>query len=217
LKNALREGSLLTTQTPIPVGVSIAQVIERCAEAAGWGTSGEWRVESGEQLAVSSKQSDANPSSFILHPSSFNSIQSLPPNPKALRRGRGFACALKNVGFSFGFPERCEATVELRGRAEIEQVILRHAGADVGQGAHTVFRQMAAAAVGVDPDQVELDVSDTATSGDSGSASASRMTFMAGNAIRQAAAKALDAWENEDRPAIGHARYVPPPTEALDP
>jgi CO/xanthine dehydrogenase Mo-binding subunit len=217
LKNALREGSLLTTQTPIPVGVSIAQVIERCAEAAGWGTSGEWRVESGEQLAVSSKQSDANPSSFILHPSSFNSIQSLPPNPKALRRGRGFACALKNVGFSFGFPERCEATVELRGRAEIEQVILRHAGADVGQGAHTVFRQMAAAAVGVDPDQVELDVSDTATSGDSGSASASRMTFMAGNAILQAAAKALDAWENEDRPAIGHARYVPPPTEALDP
>jgi CO/xanthine dehydrogenase Mo-binding subunit len=141
----------------------------------------------------------------------------LPPNPKALRRGRGFACALKNVGFSFGFAERCEATVELRGGAEIEQVILRHAGADVGQGAHTVFRQMAAAAVGVDLEQVELDVSDTATSGDSGSASASRMTFMAGNAIRQAAAKALDAWENEDRPAIGHARYVPPPTEALDP
>lgn len=211
LKNVLREGSIMTTQTPVPTGVSIAEVVERCAEAAGWGKSGEWGVES-EELSVGS-----HPSSFSPQPSSFSSIQSLPPNPKALRRGRGFACGLKNVGFSFGFPERCEATIELRGKAEIEKVILYHAGADVGQGAHTVFRQMAAAAVGVDLDRVELVASDTATSGDSGSASASRLTFMAGNAIRQAAVKALEAWQNEDRPAIGHARYTPPATEALDP
>jgi CO/xanthine dehydrogenase Mo-binding subunit len=31
LKNVLREGSLLTTQTPIPPGVSIAEVIEAAA------------------------------------------------------------------------------------------------------------------------------------------------------------------------------------------
>ena len=41
LKNVLREGSLLTTQTPIPPGVSIAEVIEAAAQAAGWGTSRE--------------------------------------------------------------------------------------------------------------------------------------------------------------------------------
>ncbi|MEW5989627.1 MAG: xanthine dehydrogenase family protein, partial [Chloroflexota bacterium] len=35
-RNVLREGSLLTTQTPLPAGVSLAEVIERCAEAAGW-------------------------------------------------------------------------------------------------------------------------------------------------------------------------------------
>jgi CO/xanthine dehydrogenase Mo-binding subunit len=121
------------------------------------------------------------------------------------------------VGFSFGFPERCEATIKLYGGAEIIRAVLFHAAADVGQGAHTVFRQMAAEALGVSVNVVEVDASDTATSGDSGSVSASRMTFMAGNAIRGAAEKALQAWDDEDRPAEGHFRYVPPKTTAYHP
>jgi CO/xanthine dehydrogenase Mo-binding subunit len=35
LKNVLREGSLLTVQTPPPPGVSMAEVIERCAQRSG--------------------------------------------------------------------------------------------------------------------------------------------------------------------------------------
>ncbi len=209
LKNVLREGSLLTVQTPPPPGISMAEVLERCAMEAGW--DGEQYSVDGGQLAVNGGQSRV---SNLQSP--FNSIQSLPANPKALRKGRGIACSFKNVGFSFGFPERCEATIELHGTAEIERVVLRHAGADVGQGAHTAFRQMAAAAVGVDVSLVELDMSDTASSGDSGSASASRMTWMAGNAIRGAAEAALTAWTNEDRPAMGHHRYVPPGTQPYD-
>jgi CO/xanthine dehydrogenase Mo-binding subunit len=197
LKNVLREGSLLTTQTEIPPGVSIAEVVEACARESGWMTNNH------EQPVVGVGQRSL--------------FQSLPANPGALRRGRGFACAFKNVGFSFGAPENCEATIELVGAAEIEKVILRHAGADTGQGAHTVFRQMAAAAVGVPLERVEMILSDTATSGNSGSNSASRMTFMAGNAIRLAAEEALAAWTDEDRPAVGHAVYRPPPTEPYDP
>jgi CO/xanthine dehydrogenase Mo-binding subunit len=194
LKNCLREGSLLTTHSPIVPGVTIAEVIEACAKAG-------WVADS-----VSAPVDDHRSSSF----------QSLPADSRRLRRGRGFACALKNVGFSFGAPENCAATVELYGGREIERVVLRHAGADTGQGAHTVFRQMAAAAVGVPLERVELDLSDTATSGSSGSNSASRMTFMAGNAIRQAAAAALAAWTDEDRPAIGREVYRPPATYPYD-
>ncbi len=36
LKNVLREGSLMTTQTPVPKGVSLVEVVERCAAEAGW-------------------------------------------------------------------------------------------------------------------------------------------------------------------------------------
>ncbi|MFQ5419319.1 MAG: xanthine dehydrogenase family protein molybdopterin-binding subunit, partial [Anaerolineae bacterium] len=193
LKNVLREGSLLTTQTPLPPGVSLPEVIEKCAEEADWF------------------------SAFSSQPSALTSLQSLVSSPQSLRKGRGFACSFKNVGFSFGFPERCEATIELHGRTDIEKVVLRHAAAEVGQGSHTALKQMAAAATGVDVSRVELDMADTASSGDSGSVSASRMTFMAGNSIREAAEKALTAWENEERPAIGHTRYTPPPTQPYAP
>lgn len=202
LKNVLRDGGYLTTQTVMPAGVSLPQVIERCAAEAAR------TPPPGSDISGGAGRNAAP---------SFSSIPSLPPDPKALRHGRGFACAFKNVGFSFGFPERCEATVELRGKAEIEKVILRYAAAEVGQGTHTALRQMTAMAVGVDVALVELDMSDTASSGDSGSVSASRMTWMAGNAIRGAAEKALSAWRSEDRPAIGHERFVPPPTQAYDP
>jgi CO/xanthine dehydrogenase Mo-binding subunit len=40
---------------------------------------------------------------------------------------------------------------------------------------------------------------------------------MAGNAIRQAAEKALENWRDEDRPAKAHVRYTPPATQPLDP
>ena len=209
LKNCLREGSQLTVQSQIPAGISLDQVIERCAAEADW-------FDDGRQTTDDRTVAD-NPPSSVLSPPSFSGVRSLPGRAESLRRGRGLACSFKNIGFSFGFPERCEATIELFGGAEIEKVILYHAGADVGQGAHTVFKQMAAAAVGVDLDKVTVAASDTASSGDSGSASASRMTWMAGNAIRGAADKALAAWRGEERPARGHVRYTPPPTTMYDP
>ena len=43
------------------------------------------------------------------------------------------------------------------------------------------------------------------------------MTFMAGNAILGAAEEARKRWNDGDRPAVGTFRYVPPPTETLDP
>ncbi|MCS7060037.1 MAG: xanthine dehydrogenase family protein molybdopterin-binding subunit [Anaerolineae bacterium] len=137
-------------------------------------------------------------------------------NPQ-LRIGRGFACGHKNIGFSFGAPERCEATVELHGDSEIERAVVYHAGADCGQGAHTVFAQVAAQALQLPMNKIELVVSDTASSGNSGSASASRMTFMAAHAIFGAASAALDKWRDEERPARAHYVYRAPPTTAMDP
>ncbi|MCP4362340.1 MAG: molybdopterin-dependent oxidoreductase [Chloroflexi bacterium] len=201
LKNGLREGSEGITQTVMPAGVSLPEVIKRC--------EAEWQVASGQadRSAIRNLQSAIPYSPF----------QSLPPNSAALRYGRGFACAYKNIGFSFGFPERCEATIELHGKEEIERAVLYHAAAEVGQGTHTALRQMTAEALGIPLEKVEMVVSDTAVTGDSGSVSASRMTWMAGNAIRQAAEKALADWTDEDRPAIGQARFVPPATQPLDP
>jgi CO/xanthine dehydrogenase Mo-binding subunit len=157
---------------------------------------------------------------------------SLRASAATVRRGRGFACAYKNIGFSFGFPERSEAKIILHGPNDLAdadgsngqnlddgpasaEVFL--AGADVGQGAHTAFLQMTAEALGMDLDRVSGHFSDTGSSGDSGSASASRLSFMTGNAILGAAEEAEKAWREGARPAEGSFRYVPPPTEPLDP
>lgn len=188
-RNVVREGSILSVGTPMPEGVSMPQVLEKCAEEAGWKKAdGRWKRP---PVAAASG-----------------------PNRK---RGIGLAIAFKNVGFSFGAPEQCWATVKLEGRTEIERVTLYHAGADCGQGAHTVFSQMAAEALGVPLEKVHLTASDTATSQNSGSASASRMTFMAGNSIRGAAEAALKKWKDEERPAVATYQYRPPKTTPYDP
>ncbi len=139
------------------------------------------------------------------------------PFPSHIKRGRGLAAGFKNVGFSFGYQENCWARVEIHGKANIEQVICWHAGAEVGQGSHTVMAQMAAEAVGAPFEKVTMITSDSATMGNSGSVSASRMTFMAGNAIKGAGEAALKKWLAEERPAIAEYKYLAPPTEPFDP
>ena len=138
-------------------------------------------------------------------------------SPSHLKRGRGFAAGFKNIGFSFGYQENCWARIELRGKGEIDEVVLHHAAAEVGQGNHTVMTQMAAEAVGVPFEKVKLIASDTAVTGTSGSVSASRMTFMSGNAIRGAAKIALEKWEAEERPAIAEYKYLAPRTTNFEP
>jgi CO/xanthine dehydrogenase Mo-binding subunit len=191
MRNILHEGSLLSVGTPLPKGVTMPEVLERCARENGWlqGKVGWQRIPAGQRT----------------------------PAETTKRRGIGLACGYKNVGFSFGAPELSEATIELHGGANIEQVVVHHAGADVGQGAHTVFAQFAAEALNLPIEKVELVVSDTAVTGNSGSASASRMTFMAGNAIKGAAEMALAKWKNEERPAVATFQYRPPKTTPLDP
>ena len=136
--------------------------------------------------------------------------------PSHIKRGEGFAAGFKNIGFSFGYQENCWAKIEIHGNSEIDKVILHHASAEVGQGTHTVMMQMAAESVGVPFEKVQLLSSDSASMGSSGSASASRMTFMSGNAIRGAAEAALKKWMTEERPAIADFKYLAPRTTAFD-
>jgi CO/xanthine dehydrogenase Mo-binding subunit len=188
MKNLLREGSPIATGTPLPGGVGLTDVTEACAEAAGW------------QYTAAGWQRPKLP-------------EPLPP----VRRGSGFAVAFKNTGFSFGYQETCWAKIEVRGGAQIAEAIVYIASAEVGQGSHTVIRQMAAEALSVPLEAVRLVVSDTASSpGSSGSASASRTTVMAGNAVKGAAEKALQRWREEERPAIAEYTYLAPQTTPFD-
>ena len=200
LKNVLTDEKLLTTGTPIPGGVGLTETIIAAARAAGWtqDEAGHWHRPANQQISKSANHESRT-------------------TQHATRRGIGFACGFKNVGFSLGYQENSYARIELRGGGEIAEAVVYFAGADCGQGNHTVLAQMAAEALGVPLARIKLIASDTALMGSSGSASASRLTYMAGNAVRGAAAKALAAWRNEERPAVGEFVYLAPKTTPLDP
>jgi CO/xanthine dehydrogenase Mo-binding subunit len=200
MRNLLQNDTLTTMRTPLPGGVSLTEVTQRCAEAAGWQrTDRGWQKPLTKATAASRRARGAG-------------------GLRAIQSGIGLAVALKNVGFSFGYQENCWAKIELRGEAEIECAIVSIGSADVGQGAHTVIRQMAAEALGIPLESVRMEASDTATSpGSAGSVSASRTTFMAGRAVQETAAMALERWREEERPAIAEHTYLAPKTTPFDP
>jgi CO/xanthine dehydrogenase Mo-binding subunit len=135
-----------------------------------------------------------------------------------LRRGIGIACGIKNVGYSFGYPEQATATVELFGEAELERAQVRLGAADVGQGAHLAMRQIAAETLGLPLARVTLISDDSAEAPNAGSASASRMTLMGGRAVRDAALAARDKWSaTEQYYAEATVQFRPSATTPLDP
>lgn len=191
LRNALREGDTLDVQSVVPGPVTAIQVIEAAARRAGWDNDGgQWTIER-------SPKTDAE-------------------NSSAIRRGLGLAAGFKNIGFSFGYKENCWARVEVHGKAEIERVVVYIASAEVGQGNHTILAQMAAEATGAPYEKVEMIVMDTLNMGNAGSASASRLTFMSGNAVKGAAEQARAKWDAEERPAIVEYTYLAPHTTPFD-
>jgi len=191
MRNLFKEGSLLSVRSPLPEGVTIRETVESCAQEAGW-------QEGKDGWALNQK----------------NALITDDPNVK---KGIGFACGYKNVGFSFGAPENCTAKIELQGQSEIERAVLYHAGAEVGQGVHSVIAQFTADALGLPIEKVELVVSDTSQTANSGSVSASRMTFMAGNSILGAAEEVQKKWKSGERPAVASYTYLPPATTPFDP
>lgn len=132
------------------------------------------------------------------------------------RRGRGFACGWKNVGLGGGVPDAAETVIELHGKEQIERVLIRNAAADVGQGVQNVMAQIAAHVLHVPLHKIEFSGADTAQAPQTGTASASRLTVMVGNATLKAAQQALNAWQAEERPAIGRGIYQAPETHAID-
>jgi len=111
-----------------------------------------------------------------------------PREPRRMRDENGFL-----VGWGMGtavfhcphFPAEARATLRADGTALVET-----AGADMGQGAWTALAQIAAEALGLDPDRVELH-SGVSTLPDGGIAGGSAHTASAGLALHNAGVDAI--------------------------
>jgi CO/xanthine dehydrogenase Mo-binding subunit len=84
------------------------------------------------------------------------------------------------VGLGLGLPEATSAGIDL---LETGKVRVRVGGAELGQGSNTVLAQIAAQSLGIPYAMIDMVDCDTGVTPDGGITSASRTTFMSGNAI----------------------------------
>ena len=127
----------------------------------------------------------------------------------------GIACAYKNTGLGGGAPDKSEAEVEAFEDGSIE---VRTAAADMGQGIAHVVAQCAAEELHIPYERVRVLLCDTDLTPNGGPTTASRQTFMTGNAARiaagalreaiaQSAAEMLDVPPQQIRYEEGLLRY----------
>ncbi len=99
-------------------------------------------------------------------------------------RSWGFAVAYKNTGLGGGAPDKAGAEVELYSDGSLE---VRTASAELGQGLVTVLQMVVAEEFALAPKNVKVLVMDTDLTPDGGPTTASRQTYVTGNAARYAA------------------------------
>jgi CO/xanthine dehydrogenase Mo-binding subunit/aerobic-type carbon monoxide dehydrogenase small subunit (CoxS/CutS family) len=173
-RNAMRPGSVTATGQRLEESVGLLQSIDAAEEHI-------WRA-SREEAPVA-----ANP---------FAAMAERPPVSELVWRDGnkvyawGVASAYKNTGLGGGAPDKSAAIVEVYpdGTAEV-----RTSAAEIGQGLVTVLAQTTAEELGLPYQQVRVLLSDTDLTPDGGPTTASRQTYVTGNAARMAAGAMREA------------------------
>jgi aldehyde oxidoreductase len=96
----------------------------------------------------------------------------------------GLACGLKNTGIGNGMVDDSVVKIEV---VSASKLVIHHGWTEMGQGVHTVARQVVCQETGLDPKIMEVRV-DTASGARSGMTTASRATSLVGNALIDACA-----------------------------
>ena len=108
------------------------------------------------------------------------------PKPEVLpgeKLGIGIAAAYKNVGLGSNIPDRSGARVSLEKDGTF---LVRHGGTDMGQGVDPLVAAIAGRVLGVERRHVRVHTADTRDDPPGGMTTASRATFMSGNAVLKA-------------------------------
>ena len=105
------------------------------------------------------------------------------PSGPGKRIGIGIAGSYKNVGLGTGIPDKAGAYMTL----EDGVVTLYHGAAELGQGPSTILAQIASEASGVPYDIMEVVANDSDLCPDGEETTASRQTYISGNAVKMAA------------------------------
>ncbi|MBL8079618.1 MAG: molybdopterin-dependent oxidoreductase [Anaerolineales bacterium] len=190
--NSLHVGSITNTGQELRESVGLTECIDRVdAEMRNYNPnpfvprvvsalSGATRQGSVDEAQVATRPSTAG-----LDTSEKNTRSTRPSAQDGyLVRAWGFAAAYKNTGLGGGAPDISGADVELYEDGTFQ---VRSSSAEMGQGLVTVMRTIVAEEMSVSPSKVRVLVMDTDLTPNGGPTTASRQTFVTGNASRYAA------------------------------
>jgi CO/xanthine dehydrogenase Mo-binding subunit len=128
--------------------------------------------------------------------------------------GIGIACGYKNVGLGSNIPDKAGGRVSLEADGKF---LVRHGATDMGQGAVQVMATIASKVLGVPLSQIRVHTADTREDPHGGMTTASRATFVSGNAVLLAA-KGLkemlwkdvssEFWVDEEELSIENGKFI---------
>jgi len=209
--NALREGSVTNTGQLLPESVGLVECIDRVEAVMRRLGGGSPFVATG--APGGSRAHNGVPTAAAGAPGTVSLRGEVPQErdrgPR-YRRAWGFAVAYKNTGLGGGAPDRAGAEAELYSDGTVE---VRTASAELGQGLPTVLQLISAEELGIPPERVRVLLSDTDLTPDGGPTTASRQTYVTGNAVRKAAAALREL--ASDGPARVSVVYEAPETKPL--
>ena len=111
-----------------------------------------------------------------------NEKERFQPSGPGKKIGVGYACAYKNVGLGTGLRDAAGAYVELKDG----KIMLYHGVAEMGQGPATAMAQILVEATGIPYAAIDVVSNDTGRCPDGEETTASRQTYISGNAVKTA-------------------------------
>jgi len=190
--NALHVGSITNTGQLLRESVGLTECIDKVSSAMCQ-VSGLPQEELFKPRVVSEDEEEnltAKRAKSAKENKNLGDLSGLRGSKNPLVRAWGFAAGYKNTGLGGGAPDKAGAEVELYDDGTFQ---VRSSSAEMGQGLVTVMRLTVAEEMSVVPEQVKVLVMDTDLTPNGGPTTASRQTFVTGNASRYAAKTLRDA------------------------
>jgi selenium-dependent xanthine dehydrogenase len=117
---------------------------------------------------------------------------------------KGLSCAVKNCGVGNGIPELSRVVLEI---GEGGRITLHHGWTEMGQGVHTIARQVLCEATGIEDIDLITPFVSTASGAVGGPTTASRGTLLLGRAIIEAAKTLKEDLKDHTLPELAGRTY----------
>src|ERR1700761_1032901 len=127
-----------------------------------------------------------------------------------LKKGIGFASFMHGAGFTGSGERYLQSVVELEG-TEDGGVCILCSMTEMGQGTNTILTQIAAEALGIPYEKVQICRPDTAMVPNSGPTVASRTSMVIGKLVERAARELKEKLSRGEKPFRARAQYEEPP------